>query len=107
MATRKPKVYPKDTASSIKNEFKSLAANPKGLELKELVALAKSEIKAAIEAGYSWEEAAGVFKKFGVSIKPATLKTYLNQSSPKKREIVPEEADKPDALAVEPLQSKP
>lgn len=71
--------YPEKVADQIGSKLDHLAQNPKGLQVKELVARLQPKIEAAQESGYTLEDIVGVFKAEGVSITLNTLKQYLRE----------------------------
>jgi len=71
--------YPEKVATGLEDKLDHLAQNPKGLQLKEMVARLRPKIEAVQQAGYSIEDIVHVFNEMGVVITVNTLKQYLRE----------------------------
>lgn len=51
--------------------------HPKDVTLRDFISNVKSKIEEVLEAGYSYEDIAEVFKQEGVEVAATTIKTYM------------------------------
>ena len=70
-------VYSTEKSAQLGEILKKMAANPKGLLLRDVVQANKSKIQSALEAGYSYDDIITAFKHLEITIRPTTLKQYL------------------------------
>ncbi|HEY9629329.1 MAG TPA: hypothetical protein V6C84_18660 [Coleofasciculaceae cyanobacterium] len=75
-----PKTYSESIAEQIGTQLDTLAENPKGIQVKELVSRMRSKIEAAQAVGHTLEDIVKVFEDEGVAITLNTLKQYLRES---------------------------
>jgi hypothetical protein len=82
------------------------AAKPKDVTLREFIFSVKPKIEEVLEAGYSYEDIAEVFKQEGVEVAATTIKTYISdnrsdKTSGKKSKNQPDTPAESD-LSIEP-----
>lgn len=75
-----PLVYSPEQSTQLGAKLSQMAANPKGLQLRDLVQEHKAKIQAALDAGYSYDDIIAAFSDLGITIKPNTLKQYLRDN---------------------------
>jgi hypothetical protein len=70
----------KDSDKKREKIFKRLQEkvnNPKDVTLRQFIFNVKDKIEEVLEAGYSYEDIAEVFKQEGVEVAATTIKTYM------------------------------
>jgi hypothetical protein len=73
---RKPKAVPLSKVDDIQASLKQKAATPKTISLEELVKSLAKPIQEMLDAGYSYEDVADVFKGHGVELAASGIKSF-------------------------------
>ncbi len=79
MPAKPQTLYTEATATTLEQKLDKLAAMPKGLALRTLIERLKPKIRAAQDAGHTYEDIAKTLGESGVQITVNTLKQYLRE----------------------------
>jgi hypothetical protein len=77
---RKPKAVPLSKIDEIQASLKQKAATPKTISLEDLVKSLAKPIQDMLDAGYSYEDVAEVFKGHGVELAASSIKSFHKKS---------------------------
>ena len=97
-------VYSTEKSAQLGELLRKMAANPKGLLLRDLVKEHKSNIQSALDAGYTYDDIITAFKKLEITIRPTTLKQYLRdpkdgKTATKAKQAQPKQWPPPEPIA--------